>query len=485
MSVVRLSGVEFAYAQQSQLLTDVSFNISSGWTAVVGPNGAGKSTLLRLICGELSPRQGLITAPSASCTRQEPDFEVVREFAQEWGKNAVFWKSLLSLDHLDQESWSGLSPGWKHRWMLGAVFCRNPPLLVLDEPTNHLDLEGRALLMRAMGRYEGIGLVVSHDRAFLNQMTTETIWVESGRAQHFNCALEHASELVRAEKNSQINLLNEAQDKLQNVQTQLNQIVQTHDSSKRSLSVKSRMKNAGDWDAGSVARKVRAQRAESSHGHSRGLARDELRRTLKHVESLARPAAEGRALKLEASSRAAQWALRFEGEVRAGGRSLFMAIWNVKSSGRVWLRGANGVGKSSLITAALVNPVSRVLFVPQLICRDDVIGSWRELSRDRRQQVMHVAAALLLDVNAVLDDTHMSPGEVRKLALAVGLVNQPELVVLDEPTNDLDMPSIERLERVLSTYDGALVVVSHDIAFVQGLSLSAVRLEDLIVPPNP
>ena len=117
--------------------------------------------------------------------------------------------------------------------------------------------------------------------------------------------------------------------------------------------------------------------------------------------------------------------------------------------------------------------------------RTDVVGAWRVLPKDLRQQVMHVAAALLLDVNAVLDDSHMSPGEVRKLALAVGLVNRPELVVLDEPTNDLDMPSIERLERVLNAYEGALVVVSHDLAFVAALGLDATSLEDLILPSNP
>ncbi len=484
MSVVRLSNVEFAYAHQTRLLADVSLDISAGWTAIIGPNGAGKSTLLCLICGELQPRQGSVFAPVSVRTTQEPEFQVVREFAQEWGKSAGFWKSLFNLDFVDQDSWPSLSPGWKQRWMLGAVFWRNSPLLVLDEPTNHLDLEGRELLVRAMGRYEGVGLVVSHDRAFLNQTTTETIWVENGRAEHFRCGLEQAADLIRAYKKSQLDSLNAAQAQLKTAQSPMHQVAATHDASKRSLSVKSRMKNAGDRDAGTVARKGRAQRAEGAHGRSRNLARDELRRTQKDVEALARPKAEGRELKLEAAHRASEWALRFEGEVRAGERRLFSAVWNVERQARVWLQGGNGAGKTSLINTVLGNLTIPVLFVTQIISHEDVVGAWRVLPKDLRQQVMHVAAALLLDVNAVLDDSHMSPGEVRKLALAIGLVNRPELVVLDEPTNDLDMPSIERLERVLNTYAGALIIVSHDVAFVAALGLDATNLEDLIVSSN-
>jgi len=259
MSVVRLSIVEFAYPHQTRMLADVSLDISAGWTAIVGPNGAGKSTLVRLICGDLQARQGSIVSPFSCRTSQEPDFQIVAEFTQEWGKNAAFWKSLFGLDFVDLNSWSSLSPGWKHRWMLGAVFWRNPPLLVLDEPTNHLDLEGRDLLIRAMSRYDGVGLVVSHDRAFLNQTTTETIWVENGRVEHFKCGLEPAVDRVRAQKRSQLDSLNDAQAQLKTAQMQVHQVAATHDASKRSLSVKSRMKNAGDRDAGTDARKIRAQ----------------------------------------------------------------------------------------------------------------------------------------------------------------------------------------------------------------------------------
>jgi len=485
MSVVRLSIVEFAYPHQTRMLADVSLDISAGWTAIVGPNGAGKSTLVRLICGDLQARQGSIVSPFSCRTSQEPDFQIVAEFTQEWGKNAAFWKSLFGLDFVDLNSWSSLSPGWKHRWMLGAVFWRNPPLLVLDEPTNHLDLEGRDLLIRAMSRYDGVGLVVSHDRAFLNQTTTETIWVENGRVEHFKCGLEPAVDRVRAQKRSQLDSLNDAQAQLKTAQMQVHQVAATHDASKRSLSVKSRMKNAGDRDAGTDARKIRAQRAEASHGRARRVSKGDLERTQKHVESLVRPNAEGRELKIEATPRAGEWVFRFEGEVRAGECRLLSAIWNVERQARVWLQGGNGAGKTSLMNTVLRSLTIPVLFVPQVISHAEVVGFWQGLPSDLRRQVMHVAAALLLDVKAVLDDVHMSPGEVRKLAFAIGLVNQPELVVLDEPTNDLDMPSIERLERVLNTYAGALIIVSHDVAFVEALGLEAISLEDLIGSSSP
>lgn len=485
MARVFVEGVEFAFPQQSQLFGGISFEMTRGWTALVGANGAGKTTLLKVLAGQLKPDRGLVQVGRCTLVPQEPEYGFVEAFSQAWDKAALRWRALFALEYVDEALWGQLSPGERQRWQLGAAFWRDPEVLLLDEPTNHLDGEGRRRLGAAMAAFEsdgGVGVVVSHDRAFLEDVASAVVRLHRGVATLYGRRLSEAAPVWEAAQAAMVAELSRAQESLRQAERQLAGISEVHRGAERSLSIRARQKNSGDRDASTMARKFRAERAEGSHGRAKQVSRAEAERVRQRVETLARPEPTGGALKLEASGFRGAWVLRFSDEVRAGDQVLFSATWNVPREARVWLRGPNGAGKTSLLRTALAGCEAPYLWISQELGLESILASWKALDAEQRSRVRQICAALLLASPAIElaeQGVAMSPGMLRKFALGVGLVARPALVVLDEPTNDLDMPSIERLEAVLRQFRGALVVVSHDEAFGRALGLEEVDLGEL------
>lgn len=166
-------------------LDDVSLAFASGWTGIVGPNGAGKSTLVHCICGTLAPDQGAVTprvrgAVCRQSTATPP--ETLEEFACDYGSTAVKLRSLLEIEDEQLWSYAMLSHGERKRIQIACALAAEPQVLALDEPTNHLDAPTRALVAQALASFKGVGLLVSHDRALLDELVQSCVFVEAGRA---------------------------------------------------------------------------------------------------------------------------------------------------------------------------------------------------------------------------------------------------------------------------------------------------------------
>lgn len=465
---LRAQRLSFSYAERP-LLDDVSFHLTRGWTGLVGANGSGKTTLLRLILGELAPTSGqLKLEPEGArvrwcAQRVEEKGSEIDGFAWAGDRLGRQLHGRLRLRPEMLERWPTLSPGERKRWQLGAVLWSEPEVLLLDEPSNHLDVEGLGLLRGALKEFGGIGVIVSHDRALLDEVTSSTLRLDEGIARWWQQPFSQARALWLEEEEGIRVSQRETKRRLEHEEKRLDASRRTLEASERSRSAGARMRSRHDSDARAMGADFRAQMAEQAHTKMArrverkvGLVRDALEKIEVRDEA-------GQALFLRFEPCPHQTVIQFQGPVM--GRQV---VLQVGRSEHVWISGPNGAGKTTLLRAMLADckvPEAKRLVLPQELTLEEArsdLESLRELPKEERGRVLQLVHALGVEPEHLLRTEVPSPGETRKLRLALGLSRDCWLAVLDEPTNHLDLPAIERLEKALKGFPGALVLVSHD-----------------------
>jgi len=496
MPLVRLIDVSFSYRDSVPILTGANLQFSRGWTGVVGPNGAGKSTLLALLARDLTPERGHLKLDPPALRVQfcrqtvellTPEIESFA-FAGDGVSRRI--QGELRLDPGDLSRWDTLSPGERKRWQVGAALGAQPGVLMLDEPTDHLDAEARELLVAGLRNFTGVVIVVSHDRGLLGELTSYTVRFSEGGAREGRVRMwrgpygvakqsweqeerEHREAYQRG-KNEQRIVLGRLADKRRinsaaDPRVSLKQRKGFHDHDSRDMSAKGKAQMASariSRDVGVLRRKSERIAADLAGYHFRKLPGRSL-----FVDYVAAPMS--RLLSLDVA------------ELRAGDkRILEEAHVTVMRDSRIHLSGPNGIGKSTLLNALLANarvPAERLLYLPQELRANDAVAlldSVRELGGDERDRVLTIVAALGIDPGRLLESARPSPGEARKLKMAYGLGHRVWGLVLDEPSNHLDMPAIERLEEALIDYPGALVMVTHDEVLARRCTTTQWRFAD-------
>ncbi|WP_426690127.1 ATP-binding cassette domain-containing protein [Rhodanobacter ginsengiterrae] len=508
MSLIQLQNVDFSIGGPL-LLEHVNLSIEPNErVCIVGRNGEGKSTLMKLIAGELHAddgevrvQNGIVVARMAQEVPQGTEgsvFDVVADGLGDLGHLLARYHHLLNELHTPadfealgdvqhqieaQHGWdldrrvsdvlsqlelpgetdfAALSGGMKRRVLLAQALVRKPDVLLLDEPTNHLDIEAIGWLESFLKQFAGSIIFVTHDRSFLRALATRIVEIDRGALTDwpgdYDNYLRRREERLHAE--SQANALFDK--KLAQEEVWIRQGIKAR-----------RTRNEGRVRALKALRNERAERRNLG-GNVRMTAANAQSSgkkviDLKHVHQ----AYDGRVLIEDLST-------------------------TIMRGDRIGIIGPNGAGKSTLLkimlgelqplrgTAELGTGIQIAYFDQHRLQLNDKLNAldnvaegreFIELNGERKHIIGYLQDFLFSPERARAPITRLSGGERNRLLLAKLFAQPSNLLVMDEPTNDLDVETLELLEELLTDYQGTLLLVSHDRAFLDNVVSSTLVLE--------
>ena len=486
--LVNLRSIGYQYpSSPTPIFSDLTTRFEPGFTGIVGANGAGKTTLLQLIGGELQPDVGQIdgTTEIIACAQRtdHPPHRFADMLNDEDGATYALRARLgIEYDFLDR--WQHLSHGERKRSQIATALWQAPDVLSIDEPTNHIDAAARELLLESLKQFRGIGIIVSHDRALLDELCSHTLWLEDGTGDLYSGGYTQAK---AQREQDQLTLVHE-RERLRHAQKKLNgelvkrreKAARSHkDRSKAGLSIK-------DHDARQKKNLARVTNKDGQAGkllNQLGGRKEQLDESLASIQ-VARQKdigiwLEGVKQKNRTLINQAEMTLPL-GDYR----KLVTPRLTMQSADRIAITGANGLGKSTLLAALKTEinlPKQHLVYLAQEISAESsrqVLEETKALENEHLGKLMTIVSALGSDPKRLLSTDQPSPGEIRKLLLAMGILREPWLIVMDEPTNHLDLPSIEALERALAACPCGLLLVSHDAAFLKPLATTYWHLSE-------
>ncbi len=493
---LNLNDISYTYPQAAEPVLDgVSATFPAGWTGIVGDNGCGKTTLARIAGGLLTPDGGTVT-PRLFCAfcEQDPTLEppALADFAMAWDERAVRLRRDLAIGDGWEWRFGELSCGQQKRLQLACALWADPDVLVVDEPTNHVDAETRAALAAPLEDFRGIGLLISHDRALLDRLCGQCLFMGGGRAVMRPGGYSQGAEQAALERKTTTTRRENARRRARKLEEEAQRRRQEaakaaakrscrgldrHDSDGRGR-VKLAIYTGKDGVAGKLSARMDAR---ASRARQEADAITVEKRYDADIWMDAQPSAR------KVLCRLAAGVIPFGGDgAEAGmeGTPAGVAIPDlyVGNADHIALTGRNGAGKTTLVRAAMAAlppdiPCAYLPQEPSPAQQRQALERLAALDAASRGRALGVVARLNSDPDRILEGSRTSPGEMRKLMLALGILDAPALIVMDEPTNHLDLHSVEALEQLLGAYPGALLLVSHDARLLDRATTIRWRLE--------
>ena len=490
MSLITLMQASLAYGAE-QLLDEADFSLEEGERiCLVGRNGAGKSTLLKVIAGLRETDAGRIitknglrismlpqdppqyqsgTAYSLAASGLPTVGEALSEFSltedpkrqaelssfieahDGWAKDAVVRRVLSTIGLACDEPLRSLSGGWRRKAALAAALVSEPDVLLLDEPTNHLDIETIEWFERWIASFEGTVIFITHDRAFADDCATRIVELDRGKLYSypgsFNKYLELREERLRME-----DLSNKEFDRI--------------------------LAEEEAW----IRRGVKARLARNE-GRVRDLMEMRRQRALRRDR-------QGRAvMQVNEADRSGNIVFELRDvEVDFAGRTLIKPFnATIMRGDRIGIVGPNGAGKTTLIRAIMgdLKPTHGYVRIgtgvayqyfdqyheqlyPQKSVADNVADGHGEavINGKTRHVISYLSSFLFTGRRARSPVSVLSGGEKNRLLLAKLFAKPSNVLIMDEPTNDLDLETLDLLEDLISQYPGTVIVISHDRRFI-------------------
>jgi ATP-binding cassette subfamily F protein uup len=437
---------------------------------LVGRNGAGKSTLLRVIAGEIQADSGertITPGTRIAFVPQEPQIAgaTLLDYATAGGAEAHRAEDELATFGLDPaKPASGLSGGEIRRAALARAFAEDADILLLDEPTNHLDILAIETLEAELAQARAAVLIISHDRAFLERTTKRCFWLEHRQVRRLDegfAAFDAWAEKIEAQEAEEARRLD--------------------------VTIRKEM----HW----LARGVTARRTRNE---------GRLRRLNEMRASKAQWMKDQRGqlnMGLATAGVSGQRVAEAKGISKAFGERVILKPFSTRilRGDRVAIVGPNGAGKTTLVKLLLGELApdsgevklgtnleiayidqSRAALKPEMTLKDVLTPSGGDQVMVRGRPMHYAGYAkdfLFREAQLRQPVRSLSGGERNRLLLARALAQPSNVLVLDEPTNDLDMDTLDLLEDLLADYEGTLILVSHDRDFIDRLATSTIGLD--------
>jgi ATP-binding cassette subfamily F protein uup len=508
MSLIRFEEVSLEFGDQ-KILSQADFAIEPGErVCLIGRNGAGKSTTLKLITGEIEPdsggivrKSGLVVSQLSQSLPEAMDMQVrevvnsglagIQQLLEEYrsySQEKLDKEGLHQLEQLHQlidahggwhieqrvettmtelnlpadKKMSELSGGWRRRVALAKALVQKPDLLLLDEPTNHLDITTIKWLENIVYSYPGAVIFITHDRAFLQRLATRILEIDRGKLTSWPG--NYNKYLIYKEKNIKNEALSNAKfdKKIEQEEIWIRQGIKAR-----------RTRNEGRVRALMKMREERSQRVAITKG---------ARMSIEEAEQSGRKVIRARKVNY-----------RYNDDPLIENFSI-----KIMRGDRIGLLGNNGVGKTTLLRLLLgeLEPQSGTIkhganleigYFDQLRQTLDLeksvaenVGRGRtyiKLNGKDRHIIGYLKGFLFSPKRSMMPVKALSGGERNRIILAKLFTQPANLLILDEPTNDLDMETLDVLEQKLVEFNGTLIIVSHDRQFLDNVITSGLVFE--------
>jgi ATP-binding cassette subfamily F protein uup len=477
--LLQLSGISLTFGG-NPVFDDLSLVVQPGdRVALVGRNGSGKSTLMKVMAGLVEPDKGTrVVSPGVSVGYMEQDptlegFATLGDYAASALPEGEEYKVAMVAEGLKfnpETPVSTASGGERRRAALAKLLAEAPELMLLDEPTNHLDIQAIEWLEAELSTTRTAFVMISHDRTFLRALTKATLWIDRGEVRRRESGFEGFEEwreTTWAEEDEQRHKLDR------------------------------KIKAEAKWAVEGIS-----ARRKRNQGRVRALA--ELR-----AERGAQIRRQGTAaMELESGTTSGKRVIEAKGVGKAFGAKTIVEGFDlrIQRGDRIAFVGPNGVGKTTLLKMLTgeiapdtgkvtlgtnldiaVFDQSRAQLAPEATLWENLTGDPLMRVSGASDQVMvrgtpkHVVAYLkdfLFDERQARAPVRsLSGGEKARLLLAKLMAKPSNLLILDEPTNDLDVETLDLLQDILGEYDGTVLLVSHDRDFIDRIATATVALE--------
>jgi len=449
--VIRFDSVSFSYDEKRVILDDTSFSVRrNSIVTIIGQNGAGKSTIFKLLLGRLKPQRGKINLEVGTrigiaeqvVPQDKMDLTILEYFKtalpeKEYGIEGDIKKILatVNLDILLTKVVKELSGGQKARLLLAYALISNPDVLLLDEPTNNLDKVGIEHLTAFLMNYKKTCIVISHDSDFLNCFTNgvlnldvHTHKVEQFVGNYYDVTAEIAAKLER--------------DRMLNARLE--------------KSIKDRFEKVNKLGGKSIAMNQLARRIREDIAEDR--------------EDMVEMRKEDKTIP--------DFVITNQGFVGYIIKILKPVSLELSKGSRLLVKGPNGIGKSTLLKTIMdrkhadINPQTRVGYYSQdfseLDFEQTAFDSLMEVSLIKKAEVVYSAAGRFMLTGEILRNKigSLSEGQKGLLCYARFMLQEPGLLILDEPTNHINFRHIPVIAKAINKYEGPVILVSHLPEFV-------------------